>query len=286
MEVEDEDKLLQRLFFKKYGRALPKKKSDEVDLDMDLKDLTREQDKMDAIPNLAPVDIVKKESMEIDDNIKTAVNQVETVDKVTCFSLRQATSEEKSDFNRTSLLEINIKSPSEEASQDGTSVQSSWRLNSEGFIDSIPLIAAAKKKSEMKFPNYSSRREWRTLQQRTKEIINTLIRISEHLERIEMNKTTVEVTGYLNCASRLTKIIPEMLEHLTDHFVPEKVYFCESPHKPMDLIDLTKEEDKEMEDDTPSPCCCKDGTDRGRRRPKISSKVGRHSRKGSTGKRH
>ena len=63
MEVEDEDKLLQRLFFEKYGRALPEKKSDEVDLDMDLKDLTREQDKMDAIPILAPVDIVKKESI-------------------------------------------------------------------------------------------------------------------------------------------------------------------------------------------------------------------------------
>jgi hypothetical protein len=67
-----------------------------------------------------------------------------------------------------------------------------------------------------------------------------------------MNKTTVEVTSYLNCASRLTKIIPEMLENLTNHFVPEKVYFFESPPKPMDLIDLTKEEDKEREDDTPS----------------------------------
>ncbi len=67
-----------------------------------------------------------------------------------------------------------------------------------------------------------------------------------------MNKTTVEVTRYLNCASRLTKIIPEMLENLTAHFVPEKVYFCESPLKPMDLIELTKEEDKKREDDTPS----------------------------------
>ena len=74
MEVEDEDKLLQRLFFKKYGRALTKKNSDEVGLGMDLKDLTKEQDKMDAIPTLAPVDIVKKESIEIDDTVKTAVN--------------------------------------------------------------------------------------------------------------------------------------------------------------------------------------------------------------------
>jgi hypothetical protein len=243
MEVEDEYKLLQRLFFKKYGRALPKKKSDEVDLDMDLKDLIKEQGKMNAIPIFAPVDIVKKESIEIDDTAKTAVHHVEEVEKVACFSLRQAPSEGKSDLKRmsykqTSLLRKDIKS------QDETSVHNSWRLNLEEFIDSIR--AAAKRKSEMKFPNYSSRREWRTLHQRTKEIINALIRISEHLERIEMNKTTVEVTRYLNCTSRLTKIIPELLEKLTDHFVPEGVYFCKSPPKQMDLIDLTKEEDKEM----------------------------------------
>ncbi len=127
MEVEDEDKLLQRLFFQKYGRALPKKKSDKVDLDMDLKDLTEEQDKLDAIPTLAPVDFVKKESIEIDNTVKTAVNQVEEVEKVACFSLRQAPSEEKSDLNRmsskqTNLFRDDIKSPSDDASQNGTSV--------------------------------------------------------------------------------------------------------------------------------------------------------------------
>ena len=160
MEVEDEDKLLQKLFFKKSGRALPKKKSDDVDLDMDLRDLIKEQGKMDAIPIFAPVDIVKKESIEIDDTAKTAVHQVEEVEKVACFSLRQTPSEDKSDLNRmsykqTSLLRIDIKSRSVDASQDETSVQNSWRLNSEEFIDSIR--AAVKRKSEMKFPNYSSR---------------------------------------------------------------------------------------------------------------------------------
>jgi hypothetical protein len=265
MEVEDEYKLLQRLFFKKYGRALPKKKSDEVDLGMDRNDLTEEQDKLDAIPTLAQVDITKKESIEIPKAIIHAVNQAKTVefltpkwisqDKVACFSLKQAPSRRKSEMQKMSskqksLLRVDIKSPSDDASQNGTSVQNSWRLNLEEFIDSIR--AAAKRKPEMKFPNDSSRREWRTMHQRTKEIINTLIRISEHLERIEMNKTTVEVTSYLNCASHLTKIIPEMLENLTAHFVPDKVYFCESPPKPMGLIELTKEEDKKREDDTPS----------------------------------
>ncbi len=245
MEVENEDEILQRLYFKKFGRALPEKKSDDVDLDIDPKDLTEEQDKMDDITTLAPVDIVKKESIEIPKAVIHQVNQAKTVefltpkwmsqDKVACFSLKQAPSRRKSEMQKmsskqTSLFRVDIKSPSVDASQDETSVQSSWRLNSEGFIDSI--IAAAKRKSEMKFPNYSRRREWRTLHQRTEEIINALIRISEHLGKIELNKTTVEVTGYLNCASHLTKIIPGMLESLTDNFVPERIYFCENPSNP------------------------------------------------------
>ena len=98
MEVEDEYKLLQRLFFKKYGRALPKKKSDEVDLDMDLKDLIKEQEKIDTIPSLATVDIVKKESIKIDNTVKTVVNQVEEVDKVACFFLETSTFKRKVRF--------------------------------------------------------------------------------------------------------------------------------------------------------------------------------------------
>jgi hypothetical protein len=165
MEVENEDEILQRLFFKKFGCALPEKKSVDVDLDMNLIDLTKEHDEMDATPTLAPVVIIKTESIEIADAVKPEVNHVEEVefltpkrksqDKVACFSLRQAPSREKSDFNRmsskqTSLLRIDIKSPSVDASQDETSVQRSWRLNSEQFIDSIPLIAAEKRKSMLK----------------------------------------------------------------------------------------------------------------------------------------
>jgi len=59
MEVEDEYKLLQKLFFKKFGRELPEKKSDDVDIGIDPKDLIEEQKKMEAITSLAPVDIVK-----------------------------------------------------------------------------------------------------------------------------------------------------------------------------------------------------------------------------------
>ncbi len=77
---------------------------------------------MDATPNLAPVVIVKTKSIKVDDTVKTAVNQAKAVDKIACFSLKQAPSGEKSDFNRmsskqTSLSRIDIKSPSDDVSQ-------------------------------------------------------------------------------------------------------------------------------------------------------------------------
>jgi hypothetical protein len=85
--------------------------------------------------------------------VKFLTPKIKSQDKVACFSLRQAPSGEKSDINRmsskqTSLLRVDIKSPSDDASQDETSVQRSWRLNSEQFIDSI--IAATKRKSMLK----------------------------------------------------------------------------------------------------------------------------------------
>jgi hypothetical protein len=130
MEVEDEYKLLQRLFFKKFGRELPEKKSDDVDIGIDPKDLIEEQKKIEAIPSLAPVDIVrittggtsrgekdseiekekvldvllipvdiiKKESIKIDNTVKTVVNQVEEVDKVACFFLETSTFKRKVRF--------------------------------------------------------------------------------------------------------------------------------------------------------------------------------------------
>ena len=54
MEVEDEAKLLQRLLFKKFGRELPEKKSDDVDIGIGPKDLTEEQKKMEAITSFCP----------------------------------------------------------------------------------------------------------------------------------------------------------------------------------------------------------------------------------------
>jgi hypothetical protein len=73
MEVEDEDSILQRLFFKRFGRALPEKekekeKNDVDDINMDLIDLTKEDEEMetDKSPVLVPLPIVvKTEPIEV-----------------------------------------------------------------------------------------------------------------------------------------------------------------------------------------------------------------------------
>jgi hypothetical protein len=67
MEVEDEDALLQRLFFKKYGRALPEKeKENDVDQINFVIDLTDDKDEMEvATSDVAPVAVVKTEPIEI-----------------------------------------------------------------------------------------------------------------------------------------------------------------------------------------------------------------------------
>jgi hypothetical protein len=62
MEVEDEDAVLQRLFFKKYGCALPEpEKEKDVDINFVI-DLTDESDEMEVA---APVIVVKTELIEV-----------------------------------------------------------------------------------------------------------------------------------------------------------------------------------------------------------------------------
>jgi hypothetical protein len=64
MEVEDEDSILERLFFKKYGRALPEKEKekDAIDQINFVIDLTDETDEMEVA---TPVVVVKTEPIEI-----------------------------------------------------------------------------------------------------------------------------------------------------------------------------------------------------------------------------
>jgi hypothetical protein len=94
MEV-DEDELLAKLFFKKYGPALPEtekekeKDRDEVDqINMNLIDLTNEEDEMEVVTsNVTPVAVVKTEPIEV---TEVAVNSVTNVaDVADVAKLRQ-----------------------------------------------------------------------------------------------------------------------------------------------------------------------------------------------------
>jgi hypothetical protein len=76
MEVEDEDSILERLFFKKYGRALPEKeKESDVDKINFVIDLT-DEDEMEVATsdNVPAVAVVKTEPIEIAANVN--VNNV------------------------------------------------------------------------------------------------------------------------------------------------------------------------------------------------------------------
>jgi hypothetical protein len=78
MEVEDEDALLQRLFFKKYGRALPdereKEKESKVDQIKFVIDLTDDTDEMESDPTPVLIPIVKKEPIESAEPIEVVAN--------------------------------------------------------------------------------------------------------------------------------------------------------------------------------------------------------------------
>jgi hypothetical protein len=79
MEVEDEDALLQRLFFKRFGRALPdkekEKEKDDVDKINFVINLTDETEEMEvATSNNVAVAVVKTEPIEVAEAPETIAN--------------------------------------------------------------------------------------------------------------------------------------------------------------------------------------------------------------------
>jgi hypothetical protein len=66
MEVEGDNEILKRLFLKRFGRALPEVEVDDVDINMDLIDLTKEdEDEMEvATSEVVQVVVVKTEAPE------------------------------------------------------------------------------------------------------------------------------------------------------------------------------------------------------------------------------
>jgi hypothetical protein len=72
----DEDKILAKLFFKKYGRALPEKEKEKDDVDINFViDLTDGPDEMEITTSeAAPVVVVKKEPIEAAEAAKIDIN--------------------------------------------------------------------------------------------------------------------------------------------------------------------------------------------------------------------
>jgi hypothetical protein len=65
MEVEDDNEILKRLFLQRFGRALPEVEVDDVDLDMNLIDLTKDEDEMEvATSEVVQTVVVKTEAPE------------------------------------------------------------------------------------------------------------------------------------------------------------------------------------------------------------------------------
>jgi hypothetical protein len=88
MEVEDEDTILERLFFKRFGRALPEKEKEKDDIDqinMDLIDLTNDEDEMEvATSDVIPVAVVKTEPIEVAEVAE--INTDKDVSTITTFA--------------------------------------------------------------------------------------------------------------------------------------------------------------------------------------------------------
>jgi hypothetical protein len=77
MEVEEnENEIFKRLFLKRFGRALPEVEVEDVDLDMNLIDLTKDEDEMEVATSevVQAVVVVKTESIEapIDDRRRSS----------------------------------------------------------------------------------------------------------------------------------------------------------------------------------------------------------------------
>ena len=103
MEVEDEDAVLQRLFFKKYGRALPeqeKEKESDVDNIKFVIDLTdeKDEDEMEVATSEVPVAVVKTEPIEI-------ANVVNVADVVNAVNVAEATKQRRAS-RRLEIIEL------------------------------------------------------------------------------------------------------------------------------------------------------------------------------------
>jgi hypothetical protein len=89
MEVEGDNEILKRLFLQRFGRALPEVEVDDVDLNMDLIDLTKEDDDEMEVAAPAVVVVVKTESIETPETPETPMDGRRRSSRLERASLRK-----------------------------------------------------------------------------------------------------------------------------------------------------------------------------------------------------
>jgi hypothetical protein len=106
MEVEDEDTMLERLFFKKYGRALPEKeKESDVDQIKFVIDLTDDTDEMETDPTPVLIPVVKTEPIETPEIVANVADVVNVI-KVNNNSEVEVAAKQRRASRRLELLEL------------------------------------------------------------------------------------------------------------------------------------------------------------------------------------
>ena len=94
MEVEDEDTILERLFFKKYGRALPDEKEKEKEKENDVDqikfviDLTDDTDEMESDPTPVLIPVVKTEPVDNVNSVTNVANVKDAYDVYNEYGIR------------------------------------------------------------------------------------------------------------------------------------------------------------------------------------------------------
>jgi hypothetical protein len=107
MEVEGDNEILKRLFLKRFGRALPEVEVDDVDINMDLIDLTKDEDEMEVATSevVQAVVVVKTESIEAPVDDRRRSSRLERLRKTDVIPEKEAPAEEVIDTNDTNMAD-------------------------------------------------------------------------------------------------------------------------------------------------------------------------------------
>jgi hypothetical protein len=132
--VEDDNEILKRLFLKKFGRELPETERNEVDdIDMNLIDLTKDEDEMEvATSEVVQVVVVKTETPEaapIDDRRRSS--RLGRLRKTEVIKEKEAP-----------LAAENVIADADTDMAEDTSVGSVNAVESVNSVESEPLTAA------------------------------------------------------------------------------------------------------------------------------------------------